>query len=270
MPICGDHGVRGKRDPPVNRIATATPVFTHLKPADAVTQLRWPMAAQPWQPPRSQRGEPPWQRPENPEAVLAGFGPRACTAQTWATAIAVRLTAEELRPGDEEQAEHVALAISQVFSTPVPDALPAVQVTSLGGLRAGIAGQLALLDDASLTDMGQSSADALGVPTMVLTEKLMAHLVREIVVRGSRGGLTGPLYRHPDSPRSAGLARSRRASAGEGGLVALDVDDLPQRMLDLHQVGCVGHNLINWLIGVGDLVQECVAAAPLDAFHGRV
>jgi hypothetical protein len=40
-----------------------------------------------------------------------------------AATTAVRLTAQELRPGGDEQAEHVALVISQVFSKPVPGAL---------------------------------------------------------------------------------------------------------------------------------------------------
>jgi hypothetical protein len=48
---------------------------------------------------------------------------------------------------------------------------------------------LAVLDDAELTDVGHSSADVLGVPGDVLADKLTDHLVREIVLRGSSGGL---------------------------------------------------------------------------------
>ena len=57
----------------------------------------------------------------------------------------------------------------------------------LEALQAGTAGQLAVLDDASLTGQRHSSADLLGVPGTVLAEKLTRNLVQEIVVRGSRG-----------------------------------------------------------------------------------
>ena len=110
-----------------------------------------------------------------------------------AAATAVRRTAEELRPDDDEQAEQLALVISQVFSKPVPAAPLAGHETVLEALQAGIAGQLAVLDDASLTGTGQSSADVLGVPGTVLAAKLTAHLLREIVVRGARGGPLLPL-----------------------------------------------------------------------------
>ena len=66
-------------------------------------------------------------------------------------------------------------------------------VMLLEGLQAGIAGQLAVLDDAGLTGTGQSSADVLGVPGTVLADRLTGHLVREIIVRGSGGGPLAPL-----------------------------------------------------------------------------
>ena len=44
-----------------------------------------------------------------------------------------------------------------------------------------------------LTGTGQSSAELLGVPGGVLAETLAGHLVREIMVRGSRGGPLAPL-----------------------------------------------------------------------------
>ena len=106
---------------------------------------------------------------------------------------AVQLTADELCPGDYEQAEHVALVINQVFGEPVPGAPLAEHRTVLEALRAGIAGQMAILDDSSLTGTGQSSADVLGVPAAELAEKLTRYLVREIVVRGARGGPLFPL-----------------------------------------------------------------------------
>ena len=110
-----------------------------------------------------------------------------------AATAAVRLTAEEVCPGDGEHAEDTALVISQVFSQPVPEAPLAERNTVLEALRAGIAGQLAVLDDASITGTGQSSAGVLGVPGTVLAEKLTGHLLREIIVRGSRGGALFPL-----------------------------------------------------------------------------
>ena len=110
-----------------------------------------------------------------------------------AATAAVQLTAEELRPDDDAQAEHVALVISQVFSTPVPSAPLARHRTVLEALQAGIAGQLAVLDDASLTGTGQSSLEVLEVPAPELAEKLTSHLLREIVSRGARGGPLFPL-----------------------------------------------------------------------------
>jgi hypothetical protein len=110
----------------------------------------------------------------------------AATAAVW-------LTVEELCPGDDEQAQHVALVISQIFSEPAPAASPAEHNSVLEALQAGVGRQLAVLDDASLTGTGQSSADVLGVPAAVLAEKLTRYLLREIVVRGSRGGPLSPL-----------------------------------------------------------------------------
>jgi hypothetical protein len=79
------------------------------------------------------------------------------------------------------------MVIGQVFSEPAPGAPRAAPAMPLEGLQAGIARQLAVLDDASLTGTGQSSADVLGVPGAVLADRLTSHLVREIMVRGSRG-----------------------------------------------------------------------------------
>ena len=110
-----------------------------------------------------------------------------------AATAAVQQVARELRPDDNEQAEHVALVISQVFSQPAPDARLAEQQTVEEALQAGITGQVAVLDNASLTGTGRSSADMLGVPAGVLAGKLTGNLVQEIVVRGSRGGPLFPL-----------------------------------------------------------------------------
>jgi hypothetical protein len=111
---------------------------------------------------------------------------RAADAAVWATAA-------ELSPSGGEQAGQAAMVISEVFRAPVPGAPLAGPAMLLEGLRAGIAGQLAVLDDAGLTGTGQSSADVLGVPGTVLADRLTGHLVREIIVRGSAGGPLAPL-----------------------------------------------------------------------------
>jgi hypothetical protein len=111
---------------------------------------------------------------------------RAADAAVWATA-------EEMSPSGGEQAGQVAMVISAVFRDPVPTAPVAGAVMLLEGLQAGMAGQLAVLDDAGLTGTGQSSADVLGVPGTVLADRLTGHLVREIIVRGSGGGPLAPL-----------------------------------------------------------------------------
>ena len=110
-----------------------------------------------------------------------------------AAAAAVDRTARELGPDDYEQAEQLALVVSQVFGEPVPGEPLAGHETVLQALQAGIAEQLAVLDDASMTGTGQSSLDLLGVTGTVLAEELTANLLREILVRGSRGGPLSPL-----------------------------------------------------------------------------
>ena len=67
-----------------------------------------------------------------------------------AATAAVRLTAEELRPDNGEQAEHAALVISQVFNELVPDAPLAGHATVLEALHAGSAGQLAVLESRAI------------------------------------------------------------------------------------------------------------------------
>src|SRR6185437_762912 len=105
-----------------------------------------------------------------------------------AATAAVQRTAVELWPGDAQRAEHLAIVVSQVFGEPVPDGPLTGHTTVLEAVHAGIAGQLAVLDDAGLTGTGMSSADVLEVPGRVLADKLTSHLLREIVMRGSRGG----------------------------------------------------------------------------------
>ena len=110
-----------------------------------------------------------------------------------AATAAVQDTADEMSPSDGQRAGQIAMVISEVFRAPVPDAPLAGAVTLVEGLQAGIAGQLAVLDDAGLTGTGQSSAEVLGVPGTVLADRLTGHLVREIMLRGSGGGPLTPL-----------------------------------------------------------------------------
>jgi hypothetical protein len=110
-----------------------------------------------------------------------------------AAAAAIESTAGQLAPPGGEQAEQLALVAGEVFGEPVPGAALAGQVTLLQALQAGITAQLAVLDDATLTGTGQSSAEALGVSGGVVAEALAGHLVQEIMIRGSRGGPLAPL-----------------------------------------------------------------------------
>ena len=109
-----------------------------------------------------------------------------------ATAAVARIAAD-LRPDDTAQAEQVAMVVSQVFSEPTQTVMPDRASTLLEAFRSGIATQLAILDDPNLTGTGLSSADLLGVPAEVLTERLTGQLLQEIVTRASRGGPLFPL-----------------------------------------------------------------------------
>jgi tetratricopeptide (TPR) repeat protein len=122
--------------------------------------------------------------------VLGGAQERALQQ---AADAAVQDTADELSPSDSHRAGQIALVIREVFRAPVLDAPLAGVATLAAGLQAGIAGQLAVLDDAGLTGTWQSSAEVLGVPGAVLADRLTGHLVREIMFRGSRGGPLTPL-----------------------------------------------------------------------------
>jgi len=110
-----------------------------------------------------------------------------------AATAAVERTAAELRPDNPEQAEELAMVISQVFGKPLPDRPLAGHATVLEALQTGIAAQLAVLDDVSLTGTGQSSAEVLGVPGTVVAATLTGLLLREIVTRGAGGGSLFPL-----------------------------------------------------------------------------
>ena len=110
-----------------------------------------------------------------------------------AATAAVQLTAAELRPDGGEQAEELAMVVSQVFGEPIPEVSLSGQATLLEALQAGITRQLAPLGDPGLSGTDKSSAEVLEVPVAVLAEKLTGHLMREIVARGLRGGPLAPL-----------------------------------------------------------------------------
>lgn len=106
---------------------------------------------------------------------------------------AVQLTATEVRPEGGERAEELARVVNEVFGGPMPNAPLAEYGTLLEALQAGIARQLDPLDNPGLTETGQSSAELLGVSVAALADVLFGHLLREIVVRGARGGSLAPL-----------------------------------------------------------------------------
>jgi tetratricopeptide (TPR) repeat protein len=103
-----------------------------------------------------------------------------------AATAAVQNTAAELQPDNDQRAAELAMVVSHMFPEP-PGLEPLTgQRTLLEALAAGIGTHLAVLDDASLTSTGQSSADVLGVPGDVIADALTGHLIREIVTRGAR------------------------------------------------------------------------------------
>lgn len=106
---------------------------------------------------------------------------------------AIQLTATQFAQSGRQRADELARVVGEVFRGPKPDAALAGQTTLLQALHAGIAANLAVLDDPTLTGTVQSSAEVLGVPGSVLAETLASHLVREIMLRGSGGGPLAPL-----------------------------------------------------------------------------
>ncbi len=110
-----------------------------------------------------------------------------------AATAAVRITAENLHPGSGRRAEELAMVVSHVFAEPAPVRSAGAGLTLLEALQEGVAVQLAVLDDASLTGTEKSSAELLGLPTATIAEELTGQLVAQIVVRGARGGPLEPL-----------------------------------------------------------------------------
>jgi hypothetical protein len=122
--------------------------------------------------------------------VLGSDQERALRA---ATRTAVQLTAEDLCPEGGERTAQLAMVINEVFADRRPQLSTAAYPTLLQALQAGISEELAPLDDPDITGTGTSSAELLEVPAATLAEKLTAHLVQEILSRGSHGGPLAPV-----------------------------------------------------------------------------
>jgi tetratricopeptide (TPR) repeat protein len=142
--------------------------------------------------------------------LLGGEQERALRAAGQA---AIMRAARELRPGASgENVEYVARIMDEVFQMPAPVAPAADHATLLQALQAGIAAQLALLGDPTLTGTGQSSAQVLDLPVEQITETLIRNIVREILLRGAGGGPLAPLaaqlnhdLTHLQGQRTAGM-----------------------------------------------------------------
>lgn len=135
--------------------------------------------------------------------MLADAGRKKLAGMVWGSELeralsaaagdAVRRTADEVALGDQRKARDVALVIREVFAGQVPAGSLASRETTLEVLRAGVAQQLAVLDDAQVTGTWQSSADVLGLQAGMLAEKLADHLVSAVIAAGSQGGPLFPL-----------------------------------------------------------------------------
>jgi tetratricopeptide (TPR) repeat protein len=232
-------------------------------------------------------------------ALLADAGRRRLTtlilgseqerALRQAATAAVQLTAAELSPSGSQQAEQVAMALSEVFGMTMPDAPQVGHLSLLEALQAGVAEKLAVLDDASLTGTGESAADSLGVTGGVLGDELASHLVREILIRASRGGPLAPLadqlnhdVTHRHSVRLEGmlsrLADDVRDGDYRGPLVLhglpADAANFTGRDTELRQLmdtltdavskgGVVGVHAIDGMAGIGKTVFAVHAAHQL-------
>ncbi len=135
-------------------------------------------------------------------------------------------TAAELRPGDEEKAEELAMVIGEVFRTRgLREVGQAGGQTLLEAIGAGVSLQLAVLGDPKLTGQGVSSADVLGIPDAVIAERLTDHLVETIRSAALRGGPLKPLADRID--HDAAYLRDRRVAG-----VLARVDDGVRTILD--------------------------------------
>ena len=133
-----------------------------------------------------------------------------------AAASAIQATADELCPGDAIAAEHLARVIDELFTAPTREGACDADATASEALETSIGAQLAVLDDVSMTGVGQSAADSLDVTTVELTENLYGHLCQQIVFLGSRGGPLEPLANELNHEVHPSCAREdhRRDPAG--------------------------------------------------------
>lgn len=106
---------------------------------------------------------------------------------------AIQLTAEDFCPEGGVRAEELAMVIDQVFGVSVPFAPSARHATLLQALQGGIRARLAPLDDVGLTGTGSSSAELLGVSAGAVSNRLIGHLVHEIISRAAHGSPLAPL-----------------------------------------------------------------------------
>ena len=154
------------------------------------------------------------------------FGTELERALRAAAEAAVTGTAAELRPGDEEKAEELAMVIGEVFRTRgLREVGQAGGRTLLEAIGAGVSLQLAVLGDPKLTGQGVSSADVLGIPDGVIAERLTDHLVETIRSAALRGGPLKPLADRID--HDAAYLRDRRVAG-----VLARVDDGVRTILD--------------------------------------
>jgi hypothetical protein len=132
-----------------------------------------------------------------------------------AAADAIHLTATGLRPDDAEEAGRVEAVLSQVFDSETSaESLPK-GATLLEGLQSGIASQLAVLDDSSITGTGSSAAEVLGIDVGLIAENLTGHLLQQIMVRGAEGGPLFPLATLLGQNVTQLDSRQLKASVGE-------------------------------------------------------
>jgi hypothetical protein len=116
------------------------------------------------------------------------FGSEQERALQVASNAAIARTARELRPdGSDEDVEHLAGVLDQVFQVRVPAAPLEEQTTILQALQAAMTAQLAVLGDAGLTGTGYSSAQVLNLSVEQITQTLTSNVIREILAQGAVG-----------------------------------------------------------------------------------
>lgn len=109
---------------------------------------------------------------------------------------AIEATVTEMAGPGAEQIDQLRMIINQVLSfDSVPDIRAAERVPLLEVMQSEIGRQLALLEDAEITGIDKSPAELLGLQGrgQELAYRITGHLIREIILRGSRGRPLTPL-----------------------------------------------------------------------------